>query len=83
MYVRMSQLGSTFSPATTYCAAKYMTMKPTPMSVRPSANLTGAAGSGLRLPKLTHRAANTGENTMMKNGLMFWRTPAGISQPKM
>jgi len=60
----MSQVGITFCPAATYCAAKYMTMKPTPINVRPSANFAGADGSRLRRPKLTHSAANTGENTM-------------------
>ncbi len=76
-------MGSTFCPAATYCAAKYMTMKPTPMRMSPSANFTGAEGSRLRLPRFTHSAASTGEKMMMKNGFTFCSTPAGMFQPKM
>src|SRR6187431_3377191 len=52
----------------------------TPMTIAPSANLTGA--DGCRVPSFVQMAANTPDRRMTKIGLMELIHEAGISQPR-
>src|SRR5699024_12031097 len=53
-------------------------MNDTPAKVRPITNLRGV--EGLYLPNFCHSIEIIGANITMKNGLIDWNQPAGISK---